>query len=264
MKRGLTSVAEMTRWNLRSHNCKQVFLGVSHDAGYAPFLDEILQDEDTRRRVTLLEGFPTVRELRATGVNIDTDLTATIFRTDNIVANPSNGYSRGYTRREESSTTSSSPSLRSASPPAMPVLPSNGSWAVVTGGASPPPKLTTPLANRIPAPAKTTKEEPPKWSPGPRGLDEPVYATADALEAIKNRDKNDKYCNNFYLRGNCPKRYNGCYFNHDAKPTAEELNALKLLTRTNPCGAGQDCYIEDCIYGHHVSSFQRHDANVTC
>src|SRR5687767_4729148 len=197
----------MTRWNLRNHNCKQVFLGVSHDSGYAPFLDEILQDESTRKRVTILEGYPTVRELKATGVHIFSDLSETIFRRDKIAPYIPNGFTTGYTNghsngfvnREESPTSSQ----RSQSPPALPVLSTTSSWATVTRTASPPPKITTPLAHRLATPAKAVKEQPAQWTPGPRGLDPPVSATNEALKSIKNREKNNKYCNNFYLRGSC-------------------------------------------------------------
>ncbi len=75
---------EATRWHLRNINCKQAILGISHDAGYAPFLDEVLRDEETRRRITILEGFPTVRELVATGLNI-LSLNDTLFRSEKLI-----------------------------------------------------------------------------------------------------------------------------------------------------------------------------------
>lgn len=39
-ERADSKIKECTRWHLRNHNCKQILLGISHDAGYAPFLDE--------------------------------------------------------------------------------------------------------------------------------------------------------------------------------------------------------------------------------
>jgi len=76
--------AEATRWHLRNINCKQVILGISHDAGYAPFLDEVLRDEETRRRITILEGFPAVRELMVMGLNT-LNLNDAIFRSEKLV-----------------------------------------------------------------------------------------------------------------------------------------------------------------------------------
>lgn len=55
----ISSLLELTRWHLRNHNCKKLLLGISHDAGYAPFLDEVVKHND-RSRVTIIEGPPTV------------------------------------------------------------------------------------------------------------------------------------------------------------------------------------------------------------
>lgn len=226
---------------------------MSHDSGYAPFLDEILQDENTRKRVTILEGFPTARELKATGVNVYSGLSDTLFRADKIAPFIPNSYANGHNNGNMNHEANLSPSPpRSESPSALPVLSKTSSWATATRAVTPPPKITTPLAHRLPAPVKV-KEQPVKWSPGPRGLDPPVSATPEALKSIKERDKGKKFCNNFYLRGSCALKGSGCQFIHNAKPKPEELAAMKLLTRMNPCSAGQDCYVEDCIYGHHVS-----------
>lgn len=75
---------ETTKWHLRNSNCKQVILGISHDAGYAPFLDELFQDGSLRIRATVLEGIPTVRELTATGVNI-LNLNDRLFRSEKLI-----------------------------------------------------------------------------------------------------------------------------------------------------------------------------------
>ena len=58
------------RWHLRNHNCKQILLGISHDAGYAPFLDDVVSSEEDKNRITIIEGYPIVRELSATGLNV--------------------------------------------------------------------------------------------------------------------------------------------------------------------------------------------------
>jgi hypothetical protein len=235
-----------------------VFLGVSHDSGYAPFLDEILQDESIRKRVTVLEGFQTTRELKATGVNIYSGLTDTLFRRDKIPTAISNGFSNGNsngnTKRDASSSPSTTDSNGSPRPDTPPILSKASSWATVTRTATPPPKITTPLAHRLAAAPPKAKEQPVKWNPGPRGLDPPVNATNEAMESIKNREKSSKYCNNYYLRGYCNRKGSGCPFMHDAKPSANELAAMQLLTRMNPCTAGQECYVEDCTYGHNVSN----------
>jgi len=42
-ERADSKIKELTRWHLRNNNCKQILLGISHDAGYAPFLDEVVR-----------------------------------------------------------------------------------------------------------------------------------------------------------------------------------------------------------------------------
>ncbi|KAJ0287069.1 hypothetical protein COL154_009205 [Colletotrichum chrysophilum] len=133
-ERADSKIKEATRWHLRNYNCRQILLGISHDAGYAPFLDEILQDADTRARVSLIEGFAT-----------------------------------------------------------------------------------------------------------------------SALENIKKRTGAAKLCNNHYLRGPCAKG-DECCFEHKYRPNADEINAIAYLTRLNPCTSGQECDVENCIYGHHCPS----------
>lgn len=62
-------------------------MGISHDAGYAPFLDEVLRDDSTRQRITVVEGFPTVQELIATDVAV-MSLGTDLFRNDKLVDKP--------------------------------------------------------------------------------------------------------------------------------------------------------------------------------
>ncbi|PBP15365.1 hypothetical protein BUE80_DR013899 [Diplocarpon rosae] len=68
-ERADSKIRENLRWHLRNYNCKQVLLGISHDAGYAPFLDEVVSLDD-RSKITIMEGPPTVRELKNTGIQV--------------------------------------------------------------------------------------------------------------------------------------------------------------------------------------------------
>ncbi|KAM0277019.1 hypothetical protein ACHAQH_006144 [Verticillium albo-atrum] len=261
-ERADSKIRELTRWNLRNHNCKQVLLGVSHDAGYAPFLDEVLQDHDTRSRVTVVEGFPTVRELRNTNVNIIQF--EGLFRTDKLInrspdssRNGSFAFSQGQQVQTQATTpASSNPTPTTAMPPPASVTPVSASWATVTRSASPPPQITTPLASKI-AGAKPRgsqiKSPAPAWSPGPRGVDAPIAVVQNALDNIKKRKDSAKLCNNHYLRGPCAKG-SDCCFEHRYKPTTDEISAIAHLARLNPCTKGQDCDIDNCIYGHHCPS----------
>ncbi|KAK7739260.1 hypothetical protein SLS62_011249 [Diatrype stigma] len=206
--------------------------GVSHDAGYAPFLDDLLSDDNIRRRITILEGYPTVREIASTGANILP--MKEIFRGDKLVQRSINS-------------ASSTPSITSA-----PSVAGSISYATVTQKASPPPQIILPLALKSTnAATRTLKPLPPPWNPGPRGLDPPIPVNPAVLESIKKRKDNNKLCNNHFLRGPCSKG-DECCFEHDYKPSKEEINAIALLARINPCTNGQDCDVENCIYGHHT------------
>lgn len=131
------------------------------------------------------------------------------------------------------------------------------SYAAVTGNASPPPQITLPLAkitNNASVRGTTPQMRPatPAWIPGRKGLDTPISVGQQALDAIKKRKESGKLCNNHYLRGACAKG-DSCCFEHHYRPTTEERNAMAFLARMNPCTSGQDCELDDCMYGHHVS-----------
>ncbi|KAI1343717.1 hypothetical protein F5Y15DRAFT_175650 [Xylariaceae sp. FL0016] len=224
-------IKETTRFHLRNYNCKQILLGISHDAGYAPFLHEMIRDNGIRERITILEGFPTVREIVATGVHIISF--HDVFRSERLVAK-------------------SPPSIHSSISSSSPA-PGASSWASVTQRASPPPQITLPLAPKSTPPVRTSKPQPIVWNPGPRGLDPPISLNQTALEGIKKRKDSSKLCNNHYLRGPCAKG-DECCFEHDYSPSKDEKHAIAFLARLNPCTNGQDCEVENCIYGHHCPS----------
>ncbi|TVY24130.1 hypothetical protein LHYA1_G007805 [Lachnellula hyalina] len=232
-ERADSKIKECMRWHLRNHNCKQILLGISHDAGYAPFLDEVVSQDD-RNRITIIEGYPTVRELAATGIQI-MNFNA-LFRSDKLVDR--------------------------LVPVSSPTPPST--WAGVTSIAPPPSSSISPvIKNGTPSTTSTINKKPPtantttipkvNWSPEPRGLDPPITVNAVVLDKIKRRTNNNKLCNNHYLRGPCAKG-SECCFEHDYKATDEDLKAIAYLTRLNPCTKGQDCELEFCIYGHHCPS----------
>lgn len=267
-ERADSKIRENTRWHLQSSNCKQILLGISHDNGYAPFLDEVLRDELTRRQVTILEGVPTVKDLVATGANIfqdDTDL----FKKDKLINRSPLERTSTFERTmslefSASSSMTGSPQATSTTTVSTPPMGTNSpstSWAGMaqkTKPASPPPVITLPLANRtVSSKTKLSRATPPpssildKWNPGGRGKDDAIFPVQSVLEQIKKRRESQKICNNHFLRGPCTKA--GCQFVHDYDPTDDELTVIAYLARLNPCTRGQDCDNDDCIYGHHVS-----------
>lgn len=253
----------MTKWHLRNNNCRQVVLGCSHDSGYAPFLHNLLRDDLTKQRITILEGFPTHRLLVETGVNIISF--PKLFRSDKLLDKP---MTNGFQQRPISngvpglqplpapvSAPVSSPPVVAASvpPPSSTPVPPPSSYARAIKSASPPPQMTLPLQPKPKASAPAAQvSKPAAWNPGPRGIDPPILVSESAMNNIKKRKDSNKLCNNHYLRGPCAKG-DSCCFEHKYKPSPDEINAIAFLARLNPCTNGQECDVQDCIYGHHVS-----------
>ncbi|EAQ86938.1 hypothetical protein CHGG_08191 [Chaetomium globosum CBS 148.51] len=248
----------------------KVILGISHDAGYAPFLDELFQDPSLRVRVTVLEGIPTVREVAATGVNI-LNMNDSLFRSEKPVPNadlvpcspvtpvalPHYGpVSPAGAKTMTTSDTSTGIPTPSTSATSTPGQVTATTYALAVKNPSPPPPISstqpklTPMSPTRPQPAKSTI-----WNPGPRGLDTPLKVSQAALDAVKKRRDQSKLCNNHYLRGPCAKG-TACAFEHKYRPTPNELVAIAFLARLNPCSNGQKCEVVDCIYGHHCPSVQ--------
>ncbi|KAM4059877.1 zinc finger domain-containing protein [Hirsutella rhossiliensis] len=246
-----SKLKDLTRWHLRNHNCRHVLLGISHDAEYAPFLEEMFEDENTRQCIAVIEGSPTAKELVATGVHI-LDIGKDLFRTEHFP----NRHAAPALSAWNQGTASPATSIDSANTPAASAT---MSYANAISSGSPPPQPGVPVAPRPFAAAVTRskiqyQQIPPQqldWNPGPRGLDEPIVVSMQALECIKKRKDKEKLCNNHFLRGPCTKG-DACHFFHNYKPSADEINAISVLARQNPCTNGQDCVQDDCIYGHHV------------
>ena len=241
---------ESAKWNVRNYNCSQILLGISHDAGYAPFLDEIMQDDQTRRKFTVIEGFPAVKELVNTGVNI-LKLSPSLFKTEKLVDRMSTFQAPAVSAiapvLTPVSTPTPPPGLPAPAPAPTAVAPA--SYASAISKASPPPQITLPLLINKPA-SVPPRSKPALWNPGPRGLDTPIVVNQAVLDAVKKRKENNKLCNNHYLRGPCAKG-DSCCFEHNYKPNQEELNAIAYLARQNPCTNGQACVLDGCFYGHH-------------
>lgn len=237
-------IKETTHFNLRNYNCRQVLLGVSQDT-YAPFLDEI-SDDISRQRVSIIEGCPVAKEIVASGVTIRN--LETIFRSDKL---------SDKAVLDKASATNSASSMAST-PVSVAAVPFT--YATITQKASPPPQLVLPLAPKTsttkPAAVRiVAKPVASAWNPGPRGLDPPIPINQNVLDVVKKRTGHDKLCNNHYLRGPCAKG-DSCCFEHIYQPNPEEIRAIQFLARLNPCTNGQDCDVDNCIYGHHVSQMR--------
>ncbi|KAL7798307.1 hypothetical protein V8C37DRAFT_367295 [Trichoderma ceciliae] len=276
-ERADSKIKETTRWHLRNHNCRHILLGISHDAGYAPFLDETLQSEATRQRISMIEGVTTVPDLVATNVRIE-KLGDGLFRDDKLsdkfpslshTAPPSSqSISAAFPIHTIASRTASPAISAGSSQTRTPSI----SYAGIVSSASPPPQIILPFTRkpmqsgswRDKSQARAQSESqyqlippstPDDWNPGLRGFDEAIRVNSQVLETIKKRKDSDKLCNNHYLRGPCAKK-DICPFAHDYKINDEEMKAVAVLARQNPCSSGQYCEAYDCIYGHHCPSIR--------
>lgn len=262
-------ILEAFRWHLKNHNCRQIVVGISFDSGYASFLDEVLRDDDSRQRITILEGPPSHRDIsahRLRTLNLNDD----ILRFDKLEALPNQYVDRRLSNVTPMTITPPATIAGMSPLPPPPATPSNtisnsngavasngappSSYATAIKAASPPPQITLPIPPKQVKPAKTPvrSNKAPAWNPGVRGLDPPLEVNQNALDNIKKRKDHNKLCNNHYLRGPCAKG-DACCFEHKYRPNEMEKTAIAFLARLNPCTSGQDCEVDDCIYGHHVS-----------
>ncbi|KAI0389694.1 C-x8-C-x5-C-x3-H type zinc finger protein-like protein [Xylariaceae sp. FL0594] len=246
--RAIAKLQEQVIFHMRSPNCQRVVVGVSHDAAYGPVLEDILRmDLNKQDLLAVLEGTPTVRAIATLGLDIIRF--KAIFRSDSLVDRRTISTSSAQSRLSGDSA-STATSERPAAAAAV-------SYATVTRKATPPPQITLPipLAPKNTNSAGRAVKQPakPTWNPGPRGLDTPIPINPTALDTIKKRKDNNKLCNNHFLRGPCAKG-DGCCFVHDYTPNKDEKNAIAFLARLNPCTNGQECDVENCIYGHHCPS----------
>ncbi|OAA54943.1 CCCH zinc finger DNA binding protein [Cordyceps fumosorosea ARSEF 2679] len=260
-RRAEPKIRDNTLWHLQNGNCRQIFLGVGHDAGYATFLDDLFHaDPAARDRISIIEGAAgNTADLKATGagtIRLDKEL----FRSERLVERTS-AYAVAATGR----TASPSDSVASSGGAAGATSSTTFSYASAITNGTPPPTMSIPLApssKPSPRPARTNPgavgsssstpsragspqfqkipPQQPDWNPGPRGLDEPIVVNVAVMEAVKRRKDTDKLCNNHFLRGPCAKG-DGCNFVHDYKPNSEEIHAIAVLARQNPCTHGQDC-----------------------
>ncbi|KAI0384900.1 hypothetical protein F5Y04DRAFT_248021 [Hypomontagnella monticulosa] len=212
-------------FHVRNFNCKHLLLGVSHDPGYTQIVHDIVRTDDFRRRVTLIEGSPAVKEIAESGISITHF--GHIFRHEKLPV-----------EAQQDQRTSLIPSLSYAAAISQPT-------------ASPPPQITLPIAlKRTATPVRPRKTPTPAWNPGPRGLDPPIQVNQAVFDRLKKRKDHEKLCNNHFLRGPCTKG-DECMFDHNYNPTKEEKNVIAFFARLNPCTSGQDCEADNCIYGHH-------------
>ncbi|KAM5476318.1 hypothetical protein MauCBS54593_001003 [Microsporum audouinii] len=252
-------IAEILKLNLFNCHCQQIFLGCSHDNGYARLLEDNLADIELTRRITLLEGFPFERELASLIGSYRVTKFDNLFRESKIVTLPSHTWEgSGTTANSFSSSNTGLSNTRAVSrtPPNSNGTTTTTSAASATSGSS--GTAPTTWASTIAASANTTFKDltPSKPStPAPPVIERNKYGQRvdriDFKAAPKdelNRVKKLKLCNLYFLLGDCPNP--NCYHTHDYKLGKQERIVLQVVARMTPCHFGTECDDATCIYGH--------------
>ena len=79
------------------------------------------------------------------------------------------------------------------------------------------------------------------------------------MESINAWLRKQKFCNNYYLRGECLD--DGCRARHDGQLDEEQLRGLQYLARGLPCRQTNLCRDPICYAGHHCPVPTCHQIN---
>lgn len=204
--------------------CKYVLLGVSHDSGYVPFLQDFASDKSLWKRITLLEGDYTHMAI------------------DRL----------GFVRRLKIETlfvSSSTPSIHPINPVQQPA-PRSTSTEPKKPTPTPTPQRqqhhTNPAPPRSPpfilSPVDFSRLRPILSDGHGRRIDKPLHIDRGLLLV-----HNKQLCPQLYLKGYCP----GCGKDHSLPwPLGtHDYDNLWLSARQDTCPRA-DCHNPTCILGH--------------
>ena len=79
---------EIFKLHLYNCHCHQIFLGCSHDNGYARLLEDTLADRELTGRISLIEGVPFERELASIKSSYRVTKFDNVFRSSKITPHP--------------------------------------------------------------------------------------------------------------------------------------------------------------------------------
>lgn len=230
--------------NLYNCHCHQIFLGCSHDNGYARLLEENLADREITGRITLIEGTPFEKELVTMTSSYRVAKFESLFRSSKIVADRPQPWANGVASLPSySGNTGAYPVSRTPSS-------SNGT---ATSTSAPTTWASTIAANASATMKDLTPSKPS--TPAPPSIERNKYGQrVDRIDFKSipkdelNRVKKLKLCNLYFLMGECPNL--NCYHTHDYKLTKQERVVLQGVARMTPCHFGAECDDPGCIYGH--------------
>ena len=221
----LTGQSETFQLHVGQLQCKQILFGGSTDNGYARLFVRHTEDQEVRKRVTLVEGPPFATELDALKDKFHQTSFPTVFRDTKISP-----------RRVSFSLT-----------PPPPVSPGPSTYATTASTASVVSAVTAPTVPlvRQPTPSIAAPASKLRFNSQGQRIDAPMrQVSSNAINEMRNR----KMCNLFVLRGSC--HYLNCGFEHVKNLDQESLAARRIIARGQPCNDGTHCDDEDCFYGH--------------
>lgn len=201
----------------------------------------------------MLEGVPFERELFALRSKYATAKLGNLFRSEKV-ENDRHQYFAAPSAQTQNfngflSSTPSAPSPESQTSLPLRLFSGNiqpaksqtsSTWATTAGKVWNEPFTT----NSPPSESKASVAAIPRNRAGQR-IDSVIKPGYDDLVRIREV----KMCVNHYLRGDCG--WFPCKHGHDHKPSKNELEALRYLSRTTQCNYGPGCDDPKCIYGHH-------------
>nr|KMM68359.1 CCCH zinc finger protein [Coccidioides posadasii RMSCC 3488] len=241
-------IAEYLKLNLYNCHCHQIFLGCSHDNGYARILEDLLADRELVGRISLIEGVPFERELVSIKSSYRVTKFDSLFRDSKI---PNHGSSlETWTNAVRTLPTASHSRPISPHPSnngrARVSSSSNGAPSPQTWAATIAAAASTPMTDLTPSKPGTPSLQVVERNKYGQRVDRLDFKTIpkDELKHIKKL----KLCNQYFLLGECPNL--SCHHTHDYKLTKNERVILQAVARMTPCHFGTDCDDPGCIYGH--------------
>jgi hypothetical protein len=219
------------------YHCHQVIFGGAPQL----LITNVEQTEKSRERVTLLQSVPTTESFTFKTVSFPevfrtskttTSIASVTPRVGTPAPTKENGDGNGHLP-EPPNRESRASSITSANVPAA------KTWAKLAQVAAPLPQTST-----VPRAV-----EPPTRRHNKKGqrIDPPADYDREELQRVKKI----KMCNMYYLHPDgCKWSEDRCNHRHDYKPTAEEKQLLRSVSRETPCHNGVGCDELVCVYGH--------------
>lgn len=235
------SLTESFKLHLYNCHCHQIFLGCSHDNGYARLLEDILADRELVGRISLIEGVPFERELESIKSDYRVTKFPDLFRSSKITPAPWKGaaLSALSPNQNPASLTRTSTGTSSSNSASQ-------SWASLTASSSPGGDFNLVTSSKPSSPAPPPQPKVVERNKYGQRVDRIDFKSIPKDEL--NRIKKMKLCNLHFLLGECPNV--NCHHDHSYKITKNELVILQAVARMTPCHFGLDCDDPKCIYGH--------------